>query len=103
MRVISSFCSALITRFAVERERLHRRQVVEGEEHRLAVRAVPVPGPRRHAEDVLLRPLEALAADLRPAAARGDLVDLAARVADRFRILLYEIEPGAHRRHHRAA
>ena len=43
-------------------QRAHRGQVVEREQHRLAVvRAVPVARPRRHAEDVLLLPLEALA------------------------------------------
>ena len=58
--------------------------------------------PRRHAEDVLLFPLEALAADLGPAAAGGDLVDQAAGVAPGLGFL-DQLQARAHGRHHRAA
>src|SRR6185295_2961059 len=102
-------CFSLLARFAVETERAHRRQVVEGEEHGFLVRAVAVQGPGRQREDVLLLPFEALASAhfsyLRPAAALRDLVDDAAGMAMRARHLplAQELELRAHGRHDRAA
>src|SRR4051812_23448506 len=102
MRVISSFCSALIMRFAIQREGSHRGNVVEREQHCLTMRAVPVTAPRRHAENVLLLPFELLVADFGPARARRDLIDGASRMADGFCCLLDELEAGAHGGHHRS-
>ncbi|MNY72192.1 hypothetical protein D3C86_2106910 [compost metagenome] len=51
---------------AVQPERMHHRQVVEAEQHGvIAGRRVRVlmEGPRRHAEDVALGPVEALPVD----------------------------------------
>src|SRR4051812_33737290 len=102
MRVMSSFCSALIMRLAIERKRPHRGQVVEGEEHRLAMRAMPVTRPRRHAENVLLLPLELLLSNLRPTRSRSDLIDDASGMANPGCWSLDQIELSSHGRHDRA-
>src|SRR6185295_4879750 len=78
-----------LVRLSVQREGFHRRDVVEGEQHALLQRAMPMQRPRRQREDVLLLPLEALSTDLGPAAALGDLVDHAAGVTMCLRLLAF--------------
>src|ERR1700741_1017579 len=103
MRVISSFCSWLITRFPVKRKCAHGGEIVEGEKDRLAVSAMAVAGPRGHAEDVLLFPLEALVPTLGTPPTGSDLVDHASGVADEIGSALDQLKACAHGRHHRPA
>src|SRR3546814_19985384 len=67
-------------------ERLHHGEIVEREEEGFFGGVeidMLVPRPRRHAEDVVGRPVEALAADDRIAAAPRDIIDDIAGVPER--------------------
>ena len=93
---------------AIEAERPHHRQIVEVEQAGvLGGRgiAVLVEGPGRHAEDVALFPIEALAVDDGIAFTLGHLVNGAAGVAVGARLLAraQHLHGGADGLHHRPA
>src|SRR5207244_8648069 len=93
---------------AVEPERVHDRQVVEGEEAGVVAGGgvdMLMPGPGRNAEDVALLPVEALAVDDRVTPPLGDLINKTAGVTVRACAFArpQHLHRCADRLHHRSA